>query len=166
MKYQSLHRKLVKLFEWRGLPYAESLADETIDSVIRKLDEVDIQNVNLHVIGVASNVLKENRHITTRSSSLDELPTAALSLKPCEDETRRAEELERERRLACLGRTMRALSEKERNLIIRNYQSQTSFRKGMSQARGSRTTPYFFRRFKGPGSSDRWRSDLSGTATQ
>ncbi len=59
----------------------------------------------------------------TRSASLDELPTGALSPKPCEDETRRAEELQRERRLACLERAMRALSENELNLIIRYYQS-------------------------------------------
>ena len=44
VKYQSLHRKLVKLLEWRGAPYAESLVDGTIDGVIRKLQEVDPGN--------------------------------------------------------------------------------------------------------------------------
>ena len=76
-QYQKLHRKLVKLFEWRGAPCAESLADETIDRVIRRMDEVDIRDVSLYVLGVAQNVLRESHRATTKSTSLDELPAGA-----------------------------------------------------------------------------------------
>ena len=69
VKYQNLHRKLVKLFEWRSAPCAENLADETIDRVARKLDKVDIHDVILYALGVAHNVLKESRQAMTKPGS-------------------------------------------------------------------------------------------------
>ncbi len=37
-KYEALRQRLVKFFEWRACSYAEELADETIDRVVRKID--------------------------------------------------------------------------------------------------------------------------------
>ena len=81
-KYQNLHRKLVKLFEWRGASCAEDLADETIDRVIRKLDEVDIREVSFYAVGVAQNIWRESQRAETKKASLEELPVRNSFCEP------------------------------------------------------------------------------------
>lgn len=125
-RYQTLHQKLVKLFEWRGAPSAESLADETIDRVIGKLGKVEIRNVVLYALGVAHNVLKESRHAATRNTSLDELPTVAVSANPSEDEKQQSEQLTLTGRFECLDECMGRLPMEERKIIIGYYQNRKS----------------------------------------
>ena len=116
----------MKLFEWRRASCAEDLADETIDRVIRKLDQVNIHDVSLYVLGVAQNVLRESLRATTKNTSLDELPAGTLLVNPNEDEKRRSEELELATRLECLDECMRALPTAERNLVIGYYEKRKS----------------------------------------
>jgi DNA-directed RNA polymerase specialized sigma24 family protein len=55
--YLQLHRKLVKYFEWRDVPYAEGLADETLNRLARASEP--IRNPAAFAMGVARNVLRE-----------------------------------------------------------------------------------------------------------
>ena len=126
VKYQNLHRKLVKLFEWRSAPYAENLADETIDRVIHKVDKVDIHDVSLYALGVAQNVLRESQRATTKNTSLDELPAGALLVNSNEDEKQRSEKLEVAKRFECLDECMRGLPAQERSMIVGYYQNRKS----------------------------------------
>lgn len=126
VQYRNLHRKLVKLFECRGASCAESLADETIDRVIRKLDQVDIHDVRLYVLGVAQNVLKESWHSSTKNTSLETVSVRVLRVDPDADEQQKNDELEAAKRLECLDRCMRTLPRKERRLVMGYYEKHKS----------------------------------------
>src|SRR5262249_51747669 len=59
-KYEQLHRKLEKFFEVHRIAFAEELADETINRVIRKLEDgLEIRNIAGYCIGVARLLLME-----------------------------------------------------------------------------------------------------------
>jgi len=61
-RYELIRTQLVRIFEWRGCPYPESLADETIDRVGRRLEQgeqIRAADPALYFYGVARNVLKE-----------------------------------------------------------------------------------------------------------
>src|SRR5215831_5953510 len=53
-KYETLRRKLTKFFEWRGCPFPDEHADETINRVSRRADQGEsIRNVSTYAYGVA-----------------------------------------------------------------------------------------------------------------
>src|SRR5690348_12783950 len=59
IKYEDIRRKLIKLFACRGCFNCEDLADETINRVIRKMDEIAASYTGdraLYFYGVARNV--------------------------------------------------------------------------------------------------------------
>ncbi len=61
-RYTMIRRRLVRLFEWRGLAFAEDLADETITRVARRIAEgVELRSVDpfAYFCGVAHWVSKE-----------------------------------------------------------------------------------------------------------
>lgn len=58
-KYEALRRKLITFFRCRDCPEAEDLTDETIDRVIRKQGEEDIQEVIPYVLAFARRVASE-----------------------------------------------------------------------------------------------------------
>ena len=109
-----------------GASCAEGLADETIDRVIRKLDEVDIRDVSFYALGVAHNVLRESRRATTKNTSLDELPAGTFLVNPNEDERQKSEKLKLAVRLECLDECMGVLPTEERSLMIEYYQKRKS----------------------------------------
>ena len=125
-KYQNLHRKLVKLFEWRGASCAEDLADATIDRVIRKLDEVAILEVSFYAVGVAQNVWRESQRAEMKKASLEEFPGGTLLVNPNEDEKRKSEKLQLAARLDCLDECMRMLTTAEQSLVIGYYEKKKS----------------------------------------
>src|SRR5689334_23071923 len=59
--YGHLRRALEKFFEWHGAWPADECADETIDRLLRKLDDVQIQDVGKYARGIARLVLLERR---------------------------------------------------------------------------------------------------------
>src|SRR5262245_61309060 len=59
-RYESLRLTLMKFFDWRGAHFPEECADETINRVIRKIDEGEsIRDVPTYCQGVARLVLLE-----------------------------------------------------------------------------------------------------------
>src|SRR5215510_659883 len=58
--YETLRRNLVQLFIWRGCRDPESHADETINRVIRKIDEgEEVRDIISYAHGVARRLLLE-----------------------------------------------------------------------------------------------------------
>jgi DNA-directed RNA polymerase specialized sigma24 family protein len=53
-RYEQLRRKLVRFFEWRGSAIAHELADETLNRLVRKIDEGEvIRDLSAYVGGMA-----------------------------------------------------------------------------------------------------------------
>ena len=58
-QYEALRRKLITFFRFRDCPEAEDLTDETIDRIIRKQGEEEIQAVIPYVLAFARRVASE-----------------------------------------------------------------------------------------------------------
>jgi hypothetical protein len=65
-KYESIRRTLIKIFTWRNVSDAEDLADETINRVAQRVNEVKPYysgDPALYFYGVAKNLLKNKREV-------------------------------------------------------------------------------------------------------
>src|SRR5437588_10716542 len=61
-KYQQIRSNLTRLFEWRGCPFPEDHADETINRVARRLEEgEEVREVTKYFFGVARLVVLQVR---------------------------------------------------------------------------------------------------------
>src|SRR5438034_308840 len=61
-QYLQIQRKLVKLFECRGCVAPEECADETLNRVVRRIDEgeeIRTSNILVYAYGIARNVVRE-----------------------------------------------------------------------------------------------------------
>lgn len=119
--YESLRHNLVHLFTWRGCRDPESHADETINRVIRKIDEgEEIRDIVGFAHGVARLLLLEVYKAQERTrTSIDELPELAAPKRE-DDET--------EQGVLCLRRCLNRLPQESRQLIIQYYQGEKSAR--------------------------------------
>ena len=107
-KYEEIRRHLIKIFTCRGCHCAEELADETINRVARKVQEVAAGYVgdrSLYFYGVARNV------------HLEYVRTRAVPDPPPPPEPR----TESDREYECLERCMEILSAANRELILEYY---------------------------------------------
>ncbi|HYB52291.1 MAG TPA: hypothetical protein VEG84_00355 [Thermoanaerobaculia bacterium] len=119
-KYEAIRTRLIRLFEWRGCRSAESLADETIDRVTRRIDEgVDIraEDPAVYFCGVARNVLKEYWTSIQRERKFRQSEPSAESFEG-EDHL---EQDEVDERLDCLDRCLSQLPRESLRLITLYY---------------------------------------------
>ena len=116
--YEALRRNLIQLFIWRGCRDPESHADETINRVIRKIDEgEEVRDVIAYAHGVARRLLLEVFKKQEREQiGIDELPP--LVAQP--------EEQDNETGVLCLRRCLNRLPEESRQLIVLYYQGEKS----------------------------------------
>jgi RNA polymerase sigma factor (sigma-70 family) len=115
-EYETIRRKLALFFEMRGNTSADSLADDTIDRVARRLDEGEVvSNLRAYFYGVARRVLLESERRSFRErGALDaQRRLATIDSQP---------ELE-ELRVTCLKRCLLELPEDSRNLILAYYEA-------------------------------------------
>ena len=115
--YEDLRHTLIRSFEWRGAPFPEEHADETLNRLARKLDEgVEIRNLSDYTYTVARLVwleaLKGNQK---RRAPVDEIDHEPVAL----DASR--ETAEKEVRLTCLDDCLDALPRENRDLIMEYY---------------------------------------------
>jgi RNA polymerase sigma factor (sigma-70 family) len=116
-KYEQIRSKLINFFGWRGAPFPEDHADESINRVIRKLIEGDsIEDPSTYVYGIARMVLLEAGRQRERQVSLD---TVGVLAAP-----ERSEDDEKEARLDCLDRCLSKLPERARDLIREYYRKE------------------------------------------
>ena len=113
-KYLEIRRNLLKFFEWRGCPFPEDHADETVNRVARRLTEgEEIRNPMAYFIGVARLLVLEIVKARARESqALGELGKVETleSVDPSET------------RLECLRQCLQGLSSENRELILEYYQ--------------------------------------------
>jgi DNA-directed RNA polymerase specialized sigma24 family protein len=112
--YEKIRRKLITMFDWRGAPDPEQLADETIDRVARKLESgVEIASADpyRYFSGVAAFVfretLKSKKNVSFNAEVAAELPS------PAEPDA-----AEHDIRMSCLDRCLGRLSAENRALIL------------------------------------------------
>jgi DNA-directed RNA polymerase specialized sigma24 family protein len=75
--YERLRYSLCTFFSLRGRPFADELADETINRVMLKAGEEEIENKLAYCYGVARNVLRESWRRDRRHADVEEVADAA-----------------------------------------------------------------------------------------
>jgi DNA-directed RNA polymerase specialized sigma24 family protein len=115
-RYESLRLTLMKFFDWRGAHFPEDCADETINRVIRKLDEGDtIRDIPTYCQGVARMVLLEKlKGPESRRADFEELPPARLVAPDPDPE-------EEDERRDCFDHCLKELPGESRQLILQYY---------------------------------------------
>jgi DNA-directed RNA polymerase specialized sigma24 family protein len=111
-QYESLRRKLVKFFQWRGSATPEELADETLNRLARKIDEGEaIRNLSGYIGGVARLVWLETLKEQERArSAFEEL--RASSPHPSQSDSQRTD---------CFESCLDSLPSESRSLILDYY---------------------------------------------
>jgi DNA-directed RNA polymerase specialized sigma24 family protein len=117
--YETLRRNLVQLFIWRGCRDPESDADETINRVIRKIDEgEEVRDIIAYAHGVARRLLLEIFKRQEREQiGIDELAPLVAQPDGQDDD---------ENGVLCLRRCLNRLPEESRQLIVLYYQGEKS----------------------------------------
>ncbi|MFY9554259.1 MAG: hypothetical protein WAV20_02955 [Blastocatellia bacterium] len=110
-KYEDIRRRLIKIFACRGCPSCEDLADETINRVIRRMQEIADSYTGdpaLYFYGVARNV-----HLEYVKKGPTPLPT------PLPDPPE-----QKEKEYACLEQCMKVLTMENRQLVLEYYKEE------------------------------------------
>lgn len=117
MKYEGIRQSLVRIFIWRKLGDAEGLADETIDRVTRRADELKETYVGdpaRYFYSVARRLIFEEQRRAKAHATLEDLGALA---GPAPEEGGG----ESDREYECLKRCMKQLSPENRELVISYY---------------------------------------------
>jgi DNA-directed RNA polymerase specialized sigma24 family protein len=125
-KYEKIRRRLVKLFECRGIALPEEPADETIDRVARRLaagEQIHAAEPGAYFYGVARNVLRELWARQREQRAAPELVATAPAPDPADDAD------DAERRATCLGKCLATLSPESRSLVVEYYRQGGGARK-------------------------------------
>lgn len=115
-EYETIRRRLIDLFDWRGVVAPEALADETLDRVARKLDEGErVEHLRAYCYGVARRVVLEWEKRRAREAvALRELSRRG----PHEPAT------DAEARVAALESCLRQMPAGDRELIVEYYRGE------------------------------------------
>ena len=114
--YQKTRDNLIRFFEWRGCPFPEDHADETINRVAKRVSEgEEVRELTKYFFGVARLLFLEIQKERTRAlHAFANLPQA----DDCLDSN--------ETRLDCLKQCLKSISADQRDLIIAYYQGEKS----------------------------------------
>jgi DNA-directed RNA polymerase specialized sigma24 family protein len=116
-KYIEIRGNLTRFFEWRGCPFPEDHADETINRVAKRIAEgEEIRNPSSYCIGVARMLLLEIAKGRAREQQA--LGEAAGSQVAASDDQAG------EGRIECLRSCLAQLPADNRDLIIEYYQGE------------------------------------------
>jgi DNA-directed RNA polymerase specialized sigma24 family protein len=115
-KYEAMRQRLIKFFARKGCFPAENPADETFDRVARRLETLEIHNIDAFVWGVAKNVMLESR----RGPQIISLEKLSFSEGPRTEHAESAiiHHEESRRRLKCLDGYIRELRPADRELLL------------------------------------------------
>jgi DNA-directed RNA polymerase specialized sigma24 family protein len=130
-RYEEIRRRLIKIFACRGCYEAEDLADETINRVARKAEEI-VETYSgdpaLYFYGVANRVRME--YLRKKPAPPPPPPPPPSLPQPGEEE----------REYECLDRCMQQLTSSNRELVLQYYQEEREAkienRKRLSQQLG------------------------------
>jgi len=120
-KYLEIRNNLTRFFEWRGCPFPEDHADETINRVAKRIAEgEEIRNPSSYCVGVARMlVLEINKERVREQQALGEMATSPQSVPQAAPEPDQGEE-----RIDCLRACLQDLPSDNRELIVEYYQGE------------------------------------------
>ena len=111
-KYESLRRKLVKFFEWRGSNFPEDLADETINRLAMNLERGEkICHFEAYCAGIARHVFMESLRARQHEQAVESPPDSSVTSSDTSEQRQR-----------CLERCLQQLSPERFQLIVQYYQ--------------------------------------------
>ena len=118
-KYLEIRTNLARFFEWRGCPFPEDHADETINRVAKRLaDGEAIENPSGYCVGVARMLLLEiNKERAREQRALGEMASSQASPSDAS---------ESEGHIECLRSCLQNLPADSRELIVEYYQGEKS----------------------------------------
>lgn len=114
-QYEHVRRSLIRYFHWRGSLFPERDADDTIDRAARKLQEKQVDDVYIYILGVARNVA----HESLRSQSKEQAQVAAsdsFSEAPADAAF--------DRRVDCCETCLAILPAAQRDLVLAYYEGE------------------------------------------
>lgn len=133
-KYEEIRKTLIQIFTWRNLSEAEDLADETINRVARRSNELVPHytgDPSLYFYGVAKNLILEQVRRQGLQASLED---QALTFPLPADQV--ALNVERE----CLTKCLDDLPHSTRELVLKYYtkerQRKIDYRKALADRLG------------------------------
>ena len=115
-KYECIRIKLLKYFAWRGSDISDMDSDETINRVVRRIEEGEnVYNLNGYIYGVARLVYAESVKKQNRKEELfDDASRHELIIEPDNPETNE--------RQVCFERCLGYLTKEDREIITGYYQ--------------------------------------------
>ncbi len=122
--YETIRLRLMKIFYARGCQTADELADETIDRVVKNINNLVGSyegNPNLYFYGVARRVFLEQ----TRKPQNRELPKNLIRIETDTEEL--------EKRDSCLTECLQKLPTEDSDFILRYYKGEKSEKIGRRQ---------------------------------
>ncbi|HXG64487.1 MAG TPA: hypothetical protein VNO70_05225, partial [Blastocatellia bacterium] len=86
-QYEKIRAKLISYFEWRDCAFPEDHADETINRVVRKIDEEGpLRDPSTYVFGVARLLLLEiAKEQHRKRAAIEQLPSRQSAASQDED---------------------------------------------------------------------------------
>ncbi len=116
-KYLEIRANLIRFFEWRGCPFPDDHADETINRMARRVAEgEEVLNPSGYAMGVARLlVLEIIKGRQREQAALNELTTTTEAYTDEDDS---------EGRIDCLRQCLEGLSTDNRQLILEYYQGE------------------------------------------
>ena len=119
-RYRQLHLKISRLYEWRGCPSPDELADETLDRVASKLEAgVEIHSPESYIARVAYLVFRE---LVRR----EQRRRAALQAVKNEPRPIPEELPEDDQRQRCFDQCLGGIDPAERQHLLRYYEGDKS----------------------------------------
>ena len=120
-KYEQIRSGLVCFFEWRGSPFPEEHADETINRVARKIDVGEqVSDPFTYVYGVARMLLLE----VYKEREKERVALAHLPPPHQPSLSEQEEQADTELRLDCLERCLDELSTESRDFLSQYYEGE------------------------------------------
>lgn len=115
-KYECIRLKLLKYFEWRGSDLPDMDVDETLNRVVRRIEEGEnVYNLNGYIYGVAKLVFAESLKRRNRKQELiDDTSRHELIIEPVDPDTTE--------RQGCFDRCLGYLPKEDREIITEYYQ--------------------------------------------
>lgn len=133
--YESLRRRHCTYFHFRGFPHREDLFDKTMEIAARRLGDVEVENIQAWLAGIAKNVGRDAVKRRHREVPLEDI--SGLVQPPQKDEEEAATA---ERALWCMNSCTGRLGAEDQKLLAGYYKKlkgeKIAYRAEMARERG------------------------------